>query len=371
MRRTLTDGPDPMGYENELNGIHIQRLKQKLGTRALPTGELELKGVRAYLIGEEGRGTKEIATVLNIARIHNAATAMGLWGRGLGIVRAFARCRKVGLRPLWEKAAYMRALSKMHVEYRGYLMLTLFIAALLGIAEQPLVARFEGKESGRTVAPTKAVLDPQTAEHLLRLLTPALKGLTAKKAIAGLAECMESIGGVGYLENEDMQFNIARLFRDANVCSIWEGTTDMMAHDVLRVVYGKTSNEVMTAMDQWIQRICQDGASNRSFWGAATTIMNAWKEWKNLIQTLERGEVEMRSRELMERLGSLVIAALLLLDACRDDDWIARQVLDSWISEGTAHEHVDGERWTWRNTVKSDLAVVFGTALPVESTAKL
>lgn len=64
--------------------------------------------------------------------------------------------------------------------------------------------------------------------NLLRLLTPAVKGITAKKAIAGLAECMESLGGVGYLENEDMQFNIARLYRDANVLSIWEGTTDMM-----------------------------------------------------------------------------------------------------------------------------------------------
>jgi alkylation response protein AidB-like acyl-CoA dehydrogenase len=70
MRRTLPSGPDSMGYATELNGIQTQRLKQKLGTRALPTAELELKGVRAYLIGEESRGTKEIATVLNIARTH-------------------------------------------------------------------------------------------------------------------------------------------------------------------------------------------------------------------------------------------------------------------------------------------------------------
>jgi alkylation response protein AidB-like acyl-CoA dehydrogenase len=70
------------------------------------------------------------------------------------------------------------------------------------------------------IAPSKPIPDPSKAEHLLRLLTPVAKGVTAKKAIAGLAECMESLGGVGYLENEDMQFNITRLYRDTNALSI-------------------------------------------------------------------------------------------------------------------------------------------------------
>ena len=67
------------------------------------------------------------------------------------------------------------------------------------------------------------VKDVAMAKHLLRLLTPALKGHCSKTAIAGLQECMECMGGVGYLENDDMQFNIARLYRDANVLPIWEG----------------------------------------------------------------------------------------------------------------------------------------------------
>ena len=60
----------------------------------------------------------------------------------------------------------------------------------------------------------------EAVQLLLRVLTPVMKALTAKAAIAGLAECMESMGGPGYLENEDMTFSIARLFRDANVLSI-------------------------------------------------------------------------------------------------------------------------------------------------------
>jgi alkylation response protein AidB-like acyl-CoA dehydrogenase len=66
MRRTLPE-KDVMGYDTELNGVYIRRLKNKLGTRALPTAELELRGIRAWLIGEEGRGTKEVAAVLHIA----------------------------------------------------------------------------------------------------------------------------------------------------------------------------------------------------------------------------------------------------------------------------------------------------------------
>lgn len=222
MRRTLPGGPDSMGYTTELNGIYIQRLKQKLGTRALPTAELELKGVRAWLIGEEGRGTKEIATVLNIARIHNAVSAVDFWGRGLGISRAFGRCRKVGTKPLHAKTSYLSSLARQHVEYRANVLFTFFVTALLGVVEQKQDALYHQK-TAKLPKTTAVIPDSQTAEHLLRLLTPALKGITAKKAISGLQECMESLGGVGYLENEDMQFNIARLYRDANVLSIWEG----------------------------------------------------------------------------------------------------------------------------------------------------
>src|SRR2546423_15551735 len=108
-----------MGYTTELDGIQIQRLKQKLGTRALPTAEPELKAVRAYLIGEEGRGTKGMIIILNIGHIHNAVSAVDSWARGLGISHAFARCRKLGQNPLHSKASHVRTLAKMRTEYRA------------------------------------------------------------------------------------------------------------------------------------------------------------------------------------------------------------------------------------------------------------
>ena len=357
MRRTI-----PGTDETELNGIQIQRLKNKLGTKALPTAELVLKDVRAYLVGTEGQGVKEIGTVLNVARIGNAVSATGFWGRGLSVVRAFARARKVGLKPLASKAAYVRSLAKMHVEYKANVLLCIFVASLLGVVEQPQIAAYnqamdKSQHAAATPESTATLPSPAKAEHIFRLLTPVLKGLTAKSAIAGLAECMECMGGVGYLENDDMQYNIARLYRDVNVCSIWEGTTDMMAHDVLRVVFGKTSKAVMEAMDEWVNSSMKNLAEPIRW--AADWILRAWTQWKEDIVGKERGELELRSREMMERLGDVVMGTLMILDVNSDADEVAMHALSAWMdSRGHAGPGDAGE---WRSIVQRDLLVVFGS----------
>ena len=312
------------------------------------------------MIGEQGKGTKEIATVLNIARIHNAVSAIGFWGRGLGVSRAFARVRKVGLKPLATKVAYVRTLARMHGEYRANVLFTFFVVALLGIAEQKEIAAFTGQPP-TPIETTPAIPDPSTTEHLLRLLTPAVKGITAKKAITGLAECMESMGGVGYLENEDMQFNIARLYRDANVLSIWEGTTDMMAHDVLRVVYGKTGFEVMRVMDRWVETLLK--TTQDEIEGQAEEVRRWWIDLRDVLKQKERDEVEMRAREIMERLANVVMGILLMVDARRDGDKIAKNVAQMWIAERTVGdrsyvEQTEGR--SWQEVAKREREMVFG-----------
>lgn len=92
--KTMTGHPKSDG--TRLNGVWIQRLKNKLGTQSLPTAELVLEDMRGWMIGEEGKGINEISTILTITRIHNAVTACGYVGRGLGIARAYARRREVG-----------------------------------------------------------------------------------------------------------------------------------------------------------------------------------------------------------------------------------------------------------------------------------
>lgn len=360
MRRTLGDS------STELNGIQIQRLKNKLGTKALPTAELVLRDVRAHLIGEEGNGIRQIATVLNVARVHNAVTAIGFWGRGLSIIRAFARVRKVGLKPLWTKSAFMHSLAKMHVNYKANVMLCIFVSSLLGVVEQAEIEAYQKKTSSSkdTVPPAQAnaiIPDPAAARHLYRLLTPVLKGLTAKAAIAGLSECMESMGGVGYLENDDMNFNIARLYRDVQVCSIWEGTTDMMSHDVIRVIFGKTSKEVLCAMDQWVDSVVKSAASVVS--DEADWVKKSWQEWKQYMSTKERGEIELRSRSLMEKLGDVVMGGLLVLDASRDCDEIAVGALTTWLALRDGSLGSVGSNIGWQQIVERNKNVVFGAGL--------
>lgn len=371
MRKMLKE-KDVLGNETELNGVTIQRLKNKLGTRALPTAELELRGVRAWLVGEEGRGTREIATVLNIARVHNGATAIGLWGRGLAVVRAFTRVRVVGRRPLWERPAFVRNLALMHTEYRANVLFNLFVAGLLGVTEQPQIAKFAGQdlESNGRLGQIPGLKSIQMADNLLRLLTPALKGHCSKTAITGLQECMECLGGVGYLENEDMQYNIARLYRDANVLPIWEGTTDMMADDcVLRVLWGKVKPAVVKSLETWMDIIAQD-------FNGSTRLRkqcNEWQEWcedlKAIIREASREEAEIKCRAIMANLVDVVQGALLLTDAASDEDELAVLVVEAWFQNKKNNAAL--KQNTWKGQQLSDLKIVFGKNLANTAQSKL
>ncbi|KAK6367491.1 hypothetical protein LTR64_007467 [Lithohypha guttulata] len=364
MRKMLKQR-DVLGNDTELNGVSIQRLKNKLGTRALPTAELELKNVRAWLIGEEGRGTKEIATVLNIARIHNGVTAIGLWGRGLAVVRAFTKVRVVGGKPLWERTAFMHNLALMHTEYRANVLLNFFVAGLLGVVEQQQIATFTGQKlhDNERLGCIPGLQDVQVANDLLRLLTPALKGHCSKTAISGLQECMESLGGVGYLENDDMQYNIARLYRDANVMPIWEGTTDMMADDtVLRVLFGKARNSVLASLGSWFQAVITQVNESNDFNEQCNTLQVWWKGLKLITSQASREEAEMKCRAIMTRLVDIVQGSLLLIDALRDRDEVAILVAESWFRCKNANAIL--EHGTWTDQQLADVKIVFGTNRP-------
>lgn len=375
MRRMLKNR-DVLGNDTELNGISIQRLKNKLGTKALPTAELELKGVRGWLVGEEGRGTKEIATVLNVARIHNGVTAIGLWGRGLAVVRAFAKVRIIGGRPLWKRTSFMRNLARMHTEYRANVLFNIFVAGLLGVSEQPQIAKFTGQSfnadinNDRLSETVPGLRGAWEADLLLRLLTPALKGHCSKTAITGLQECMECLGGVGYLENDDMQYNIARLYRDANVLPIWEGTTDMMADDtVLRVLFGKLRDPVMACLDDWVclmnERIC----GSKKFKAQGTTLYEWWIDLKSLLAGMGKEEAEMKCRPIMQRLVDIIQGNLLLIDALSDNDEGAVLVAESWYRN--KGEQASLKQTNWEEQTMADIRIVFGVNGPEVATSKL
>ena len=210
------------------NRIIVRRLKDKLGTRALPTAELELQGAIAYPVGDPfaGGGIKKIATMLNITRIHNSLGAAGNLGRGLAWARAFARVREAGGTSLAELPAHRATLTDLAVDYAATLMLSLRCVQLFGRVEY-------------------GVADANEVS-LLRGLTPVTKLATARWAIAGVTEAMECVGGVGYCEDS----TIPALVRNTHVLPIWEGTTNVLALDFLRAA---TSGALESLLDDAVE----------------------------------------------------------------------------------------------------------------------
>ena len=194
------------------NAIVVRRLKDKLGTRALPTAELELEGALAYPVGDalDGGGVRRVATMLNITRVHNSIGGTGGLARGLAFARAYARVREVFGRPLHSMPAHRATLTDLAVDYQASLALTLRCCELLG-----------KEEKGTASSDEQAVL---------RGLTPLTKLATGRWSIAGVTEAMEAIGGVGYCEDSGMPVVV----RNAHVIPIWEGTSNVMALDFLR-----------------------------------------------------------------------------------------------------------------------------------------
>ncbi|NQZ00476.1 MAG: acyl-CoA dehydrogenase family protein [Bdellovibrionales bacterium] len=194
-----------------LNGIEVLRLKDKMGTKALPTAELRLKNTRAHLIGEAGKGVRTVATMLNITRLYNSVCSVAQLDRGLQLLTDYSHKRKVFGKALTEQHLHVKMLSVQKGYYFAGATLTFQVAALLG----------------------KDDLGTATEEELilLRLLTPLAKLYTAKRAIEGMSEVLEGFGGAGYIEDT----RIPTLFKDAQVFPIWEGATNVLSLDLLRV----------------------------------------------------------------------------------------------------------------------------------------
>lgn len=196
----------------DLNGIRINRLKDKLGTRALPTAELTLEGASAVLVGTPGDGVKKISSLFNITRIYNACSAVSYMRRAIALARDYATKRKAFGRFLSEHGLHLETLAALQIEFEAAFHLTFHTVELLGKHE------------------CDKATDAETA--ILRLLTPLIKLYTAKQAIAVISEVLEAFGGAGYIEDT----GLPQLLRDAQVLSIWEGTTNVLSLDALRAI---------------------------------------------------------------------------------------------------------------------------------------
>jgi len=195
--------------QGRLNGLRVDRLKDKLGTRKVPTAELMLDGCRAELVGQPVNGTRAIEPMLGVTRMWNSVCAVAFMRRGLALARSYAAQREAFGAPLARQPLHADTLAALEAETWGAFLLAFLLVDLTGRLESGLLD------------------DQQRA--LLRLVTPLTKLITGKQAVGVVSEVVESFGGAGYVEDT----GLPQLLRDAQVLPIWEGTTNVLSLDAL------------------------------------------------------------------------------------------------------------------------------------------
>ncbi|KAJ4679121.1 hypothetical protein HRR95_004380 [Exophiala dermatitidis] len=325
--RATTDHLDA----TEMNGVRMQRLKNKLGTKGLPTAELEIKGMRAFLIGKQGQGVKEISAILNITRLYTATAGAGYLARGLAVSRAYTHVRKVRAGQLLrDNAQHLAWMAGESVKYRAHMHLVFLGVALLGASEQG----YEAVTNNNTRAAGLIPRDKMAIDMLLRILTPVMKAQVTLNSVAGLRACMESLGGVGYCENNEDGgvLNIARLFRDSVVGTIWEGTTSVMAEDVLRVIKNpKTKTDIIdTIFGTWTRAVLK--VVTPRFEREVAIVRSRYEILKKMVDQLTADQLHRRGRDILEHIEAIACACLLMYDALVDGDDVAAEVAVRWVN---------------------------------------
>lgn len=190
------------------NAYRIVRLKDKLGTRSMASGEIVMEGALAWMVGPPGQGFVQMAEMINQSRLSNAVRSAGMMRRALREALAVARGRTAFGRRLIDLALQRRQLLKLMLPAEQALSMVMYTADAL--------ARADAGEAGGAA--------------LRRILTPLVKFRVCRDARKVAGDAMEARGGVGYIE----EWAEPRLVRDAHLGSIWEGTSNIVALDVLR-----------------------------------------------------------------------------------------------------------------------------------------
>ena len=219
--RTLADG--------SANAYRILRLKDKLGSRSMASGEIRLEGAQAWRVGEAGRGFQQMADMVNHSRLSNGMRAAGLMRRACAEARHIARQRQAFGKPLIALPLMRRQLLK-----------------LLLPTEQARTLLFQAADALR-----RADAGEPGAYALTRILTPLIKFRACRDARRVTGDAMEVRGGCGYIE----EWSDARLLRDAHLGSIWEGTSNIVALDVLRAI---RRDAALPALQQHLQALLAD-----------------------------------------------------------------------------------------------------------------
>ena len=209
--------------DGSVNALHFQRLKDKLGNRSNASSEVEFADAFAWRVGEEGRGVRTIINMVQLTRLDCAIASAGIMRMALAQALHHARHRVVFQKRLAEQPLMRAVLADMAIEVEAATALVMRLCRSFDLAAG----------------------DPHEAARA-RLLTPAVKYWVCKRAPALIYEAMECLGGNGYVEESVLP----RLYREAPVNAIWEGSGNVMCLDVLRALAheGEAARAVIGAL---------------------------------------------------------------------------------------------------------------------------
>src|SRR6266404_1255595 len=196
------------------NSYRIVRLKDKLGTRSMASGEIILDGATAYLVGDVERGFKQMMEQVNLSRLSHGVRAAAMMRRCLNEALAAARGRRAFGKAIAEYPLLRRQLMKIMLPTEQALSMYAFSADAM----------------------SKANAGDTDAASLLRILTPVYKFRACRDNIPVASHALEVRGGIGYIE----EWVTARLVRDAQIGTLWEGTSNINALDVVQRAVGKS-----------------------------------------------------------------------------------------------------------------------------------
>ena len=224
----------------EVNEAHFRRLKNKLGTISVPTGEIEYQGAEAYLVGEKGEGFRAMAEMMNFERLTNATGAVGVMGRALLEAKVHAADREAFGDAIDEYPLMCRDLVDMTVDYEAAAAFSFEAARLLDERERQ-APRGDAERASRERSDPWDEEDDSAAYKLMRPFIPVAKYKTARMAVDTTSYAMEVLGGNGYVREHTTE----RLLRDAQVLPIREGPSNILALDTLRALNREDAHEAL------------------------------------------------------------------------------------------------------------------------------
>ena len=310
----------------ELNPQIYRRLKDKLGTESVPTGEVEFDGTTGHLVGEPERGFKYMTTMLNWERVTNSVGAVGIIGRLLLESKIHAANREAFGQPIAEFPLLQRDLVEMAVTHEATLSFAMEAARWFD--------RYERDH------------EDDRAFRLMRLLVPVSKHVTTRAAVDTASYAMEIQGGNGYVR----EFVTHRLYRDVQALPIWEGTANILSLDVLRAMETERAHEELLPLVEGYL----DDVDHPLLEQQLQTVRGEFRELQEALVALATGDdgyAQHEAKVVTEYVYDVVTAALLLSRAQRSlteredarEAVLARLFVEETFSEPQARGVTTGE----------------------------